>query len=796
MTRGHATLAGTVLLPVVAAATTWVATFAWRGFTETPGGFLNPLLLLAIVVAGTGIALRWWRVPTPLTILAQAVAGGVAAMLLITGSPLPVGDGWVELTRAVDRAIDTAQRFAAPVPTQAPPIDALLILCGLLCLLLVDVLACTLHRVPLAGLPLLVVYTVPMSLIGDDVAWSVFAVTAAGFLTMLALQQSDQVTRWGRPIGVDRETGDPIAYGAGAHTARGTAGTIGGVATAFAVVLPALVPTVGVQLLDFGPGSGGGDEIRIDNPTTDLVRDFKAGKNTPLVEITTTEPSPSYLRILTLTRFSNVEWSPGNRDVPADNGATGGLPRPIGLASSIPKREVPYDVSVLPAFSSTWLPTQAPVSRVLATSDWRYDDETMDFLAVPDDLTTSGLDYSMTAIEADIDGEDLDTAGSSAGRVSEVFTDVPGDLPVIVRKLAAEVTEDETGRYEQAVALQNWFRSSFEYSLDTAEGSGYDALVRFLTDEPGGRIGYCEQFASAMAVMARVLGIPARVSLGFLAPTQTGQNSWVYSARDLHTWPELYFDGAGWVRFEPTPAARVPEVPEYTRFGDGPDEAPSQTADPSEAESSDLASNRPRVEETDDTTGATAGSSSGGRSWLGAGVAAVGVALAAVALLLPRSLRRRRREHRLEAGDPELAWAELRDTALDLGVTWPEGRSPRATRALLVEHLGSPLDPQTPDRPAHGAAVAPVAVESLDRLVHHVELRRYARPGSVADPDRDQVRDDAHTVLAALMGGATRRSRRRAQWWPRSVLRPGRRSRRTTSISIETTHGAVVDHAS
>lgn len=796
MNRSRGTVAGTFLLPAVAAATTWIACYAWRGFSEEPGGYLNPLLLLAIVVAGTGVALRWWRVPAPLVVLVQALASGVVAMLLITGSPLPVGDGWAELDRAISQALDSAQRFAAPVPTQAPPIDALMILCGLLCLLLVDFLACTWHKVPLAGLPLLTIYSIPVSLVGNDISWWVFAATAAGYLTMLFLQESDAVQRWGRPIGVDRETGDPIAYGAGAHVVRSTAGTVGGVATALAVFLPALIPTAGLHVFDFGPGSGGSDDIRIDNPTADLVRDFKAGDDTPLVRVTTNDPDPSYLRVVELTRFTNVEWSPGDRDVPADNRAVGALPPPLGVDPGTPRTETPYDISVLPAFQSTWLPTSTIASRVVADGDWRYDDDTMDFLAVPDDLTTSDLQYSMTKVDLDLSPEQLRTAGTPAGRVSEIFTDIPDDLPPVVRELAVEVTGSEQTKFEKAVALQDWFREEFDYSLDEVQGSGYDALEQFLGEGDNGRSGYCEQFASAMAIMARVLGIPARVAIGFLNPTQTGASTYVYTARDLHAWPELYFDGAGWVRFEPTPASRSGEVPSYTRIGEGPDDQPSDSAEPSAGESSQLPNNRPVVEETDVATGDFAGSGGGSGRWYLAGGAVLAGALLLVGALLPRTVRRRRREHRLGSGDPELAWAELRDTAVDLGIPWPEGRSPRATRQRLVDHLGTPVGPQTPERPAHGAEIAPEAVESLDRLVHELELQRYARPGSASTADRDAVRTDTRAVLTALVGGTAGAARRRASWWPRSVLTVTRRTRRTATGTVETPYGGIVDHAS
>ena len=115
------------------------------------------------------------------------------------------------------------------------------------------------------------------------------------------------------------------------------------------------------------------------------------------------------------------------------------------------------------------------------------------------------------------------------------------------------------------MALQNWFRENFDYSTDVNLGNGSDDLVRFLSEGEGGRTGYCEQFAAAMAVMARELGIPARVAVGFLQPEHIEGDTWVYSSHDLHAWPELFFSGSGWVRFEPTPSTRASGVPEYTQ---------------------------------------------------------------------------------------------------------------------------------------------------------------------------------------------------------------------------------------
>src|SRR5436190_23487779 len=119
----------------------------------------------------------------------------------------------------------------------------------------------------------------------------------------------------------------------------------------------------------------------------------------------------------------------------------------------------------------------------------------------------------MPSLTLDLTSQRLADAGTPTGKVSSAFTKLPKDLPPIVHDLAVQVTQDATTPYEKAVALQNWFREDggFTYSLVQApSGNGSDALVEFLSDGPGGRTGYCEQFASAMGVMARELGIPAR----------------------------------------------------------------------------------------------------------------------------------------------------------------------------------------------------------------------------------------------------------------------------------------------
>lgn len=780
-------------LAAAAAGTTWLSMLAWRGFTEHPITFLLPLLFLGLVVGVSGAVCRWARLSGALVLSIQVLLSGATVSAILSGSPVPVGPAWDRLTTNLRDSVTVAQEYRAPVPADTHGVDPLLLLGGLVCLLLVDLLACTLRRAPLAGLPLLVVYSVPVSLLVDGVSWWVFALTAGGFLLLLFLQENEQVSRWGRTLGSEEES-DPTGFGVRTGAVRTTAGAVGGVATVMAIFLPLAIPTLDLDLLPGGQG-GGGDEIEIENPMVDMRRDLRRGDDIPLIQVRTDDPSPAYLRVGVLNRFTDNEWSPGDRDIPAEQVASGEMPELVGVATTVPRREYRYDLTIQNGFRSIWLPTYAPISTISASGDWRYDRATMDFLRGEDeDLDTAGISYSMTGVELDLSGVDMSRAPSSAGIVSSDYLDLPDGLPATISNYAFQVTRNEPTRFGKAVALQQWFREEggFQYDIQATSGSGADDLLAFLSPAEGGRVGYCEQFASAMAVLARAVGIPARVAIGFLEPTRTGPGTFQFSAWDLHAWPELFFPGSGWVRFEPTPGGadgRADVVPDYTteRIPEVVD-----PTDPVQQPSDD-------VPVRDESTGATPteqAAADGGTAdatdvpWLPLAGGTGGALLLAGLLLTPRTVRRARRQRRL-AGGPEDAWDELRDTARDLGIPWLSGRSPRETGDALADHLGIPLTDRTPERPAHGGGIAPLAVEALDRIVRCVERVRYARVPAAPE----SLAADVETCVASLNGGAARSARRRAEWWPRSVLpRPGRLRASTSPTSVPVRYGGVVDH--
>lgn len=793
--RSRASLLSLATLSAFGVATTWTALLSWRGFVELSGHFLGPLLVLGAVLVVSGALARWWRAPAATVVLAQVLSTGVVTSLILTGSPLPVGGAWATLTDKLADAVDSAERYAPPVPGEAPGVDPLLILGGLALMLLVDVLACTLRRVPLAGLPLLTIFSVPLSLLGSGPAWYVFALTAAGFLAMLFVHEDEQVSRWGRAL--DRAGGgvDADAFGVRTRAVRANAGAIGGLVTALAIVVPAAIPTLELEVFDFGPGSGGSGDIDIENPMVDLRRDLIRGPDRPLLRVVTDDPDPSYLRIAVLNRFSSETWSSGDRDVPTTNQANGAMPSLEGVDPSVTRREHEYAVSATEEFASTWLPTASHVSRIEAPGDWRYDRATRDFLASEDDLDTAGLEWGFTSVELALDADDLAVAASGSGLVSEEFTALPSGLDEEIRRLTLEVTEGAPTRFEKAVALQDWFRrgGGFEYDDSNTGANGAEDLAAFLREGPGGRTGYCEQFAASMAVMARILGIPARVAVGFLRPDRDGPETYVFSAHDLHAWPELYLAGAGWVRFEPTPGDRATTVPDYTTQPiSGPDDLP--TSNPSQDDlqdpvpSSTAPSARPEAEQAGGAEG-----EDGSLPWVPVLVGSALVALLVLLAFLPRWLRRRRRTLRLAAG-PEDAWLELRDTVRDLGLSWPNARSPRQTADVLVQRFGAPPGPHSPERPRRGPEVNPEAVDALDRIVLALEVSRYAErePGPAGS-----WAGDVETCALALAGGSTPRARRRAEWWPRSLWARERVVSRPADDDEESqrpAYAGVVDH--
>lgn len=130
------------------------------------------------------------------------------------------------------------------------------------------------------------------------------------------------------------------------------------------------------------------------------------------------------------------------------------------------------------------------------------------------------------------------------------YLQVPSGEPARVRDLALNLVRDRPNPVEAAFNIQSYLQNHFRYDPNMGSAPGQDAVAQFLF---GTKRGYCAQFASAMVMLARDAGIPARLASGYATGTDANGTFTVHDS-DGHSWPELYFPRYGWVPFEPTPS--------------------------------------------------------------------------------------------------------------------------------------------------------------------------------------------------------------------------------------------------
>ncbi|MEX2421263.1 MAG: transglutaminase-like domain-containing protein, partial [Actinomycetota bacterium] len=227
-----------------------------------------------------------------------------------------------------------------------------------------------------------------------------------------------------------------------------------------------------------------------------------------------------------------------------------------------------------------------------------------------------GMEYRVRAARPSPSFEDL-TAVSFDDPSLQAFTQLPREYPELGAQ--AEAVYDDAGAttvVERALALQDWFTGpdgDFTYDLGVPALRGDDALTELVLED---RVGYCEYFATAMAVMLRQTGIPARVATGFLPGRVTMEadpaagrvlTEYTVSTSDAHAWVEVLFPGAGWVTFEPTPRSDesqvVPSVDDLTpteSLAEQRERAAEEAAEQPDEQIPESESETPVVPELDD----------------------------------------------------------------------------------------------------------------------------------------------------------------------------------------------------
>jgi transglutaminase-like putative cysteine protease len=731
-------------------------------------GYILAAAVVTVVPMLAGIALRAARLPAWIVLVGQMAS-------LVLWVTLLYADGAVlgilptpQAAESIRILLDAGFEAARNEPPPAPASTGLVLLTTLgiaACHLLVDVFAATLHRVPLTGLPLLALYTVPAAIAPDGVPTMAFLAGSSGFVLLLTSDERTRLGQWGRhlthgvgltAITTQRRITD--------STINAAAQRVGVVAIGVAAAVPLLLPgfpdgVIGGQ----GSGPGEGGTVSVNNPIVDIRRDLRELSTERAMTVRTEGPPPEYFRLAVLDEFDGRRWQFSPRRLNTGFRLDRPLVAPPGLDADVESRTQSFTVDVSSRFESDWLPAPYAPTEVRAPGDWRYNPDTLDIIASDDDLTTSGLTYDVSALLSNPTGTDLFEATGAPSRILSGSTDLPDDLSDEVKDLTEEIV-GIGNRYEKAVRLQQWFREPgrFEYTLDRPQGHSDDDLARFLLDD---RRGYCEQFAAAMAVMARYTGIPTRVAVGFLRPTRVDVDEYEYTYAAMHAWPELYFEGSGWVRFEPTPAARDGAVAPSYSTGEIDEDENRPTSDPS-ASASPTEDPTRRQREPDPS--AAAGDSGGGGGWGTGAIVTLGVlaVLATIPGLLRLAIARRRWAR---AGDEreraEAAWSEIRDTYIDLRHPWPD-TTLRRTARVIQDRLKA----------------SEAADAALRRIALTVERARFAR---VATDDR-RLRDDVDTVCAALRQREARVDRWRARLLPRSLREGYRRWVASRPVSSQT----------
>jgi hypothetical protein len=264
---------------------------------------------------------------------------------------------------------------------------------------------------------------------------------------------------------------------------------------------------------------------------------------------TVSTDTPRYLGLTSLGVFDGTRWLPLAEDLrPADG--------PLGDAPA-GSETVVQNISIGKLAGQLAPAARTPISAVSQGGRSLQWANTAGALFVDGGLET-GFKYQVTS--ADIDPSPDALRQATVKGADPVYYTLPDSVPNEVRALAQQVTAQATTPYDQARALQDWFRANFMYSLTVQLGHSNDAMINFLSI----RKGYCEQFSGTFAAMARSLGLPTRVVVGFSPGLLGADGLYHVAGRHAHAWDEVWFDGYGWVLFDPTPGRGAPGAEEHT----------------------------------------------------------------------------------------------------------------------------------------------------------------------------------------------------------------------------------------
>lgn len=557
------------------------------------GDYAGPALLGMLMAAGLAIGAR--RLGTSTAVTAVVSAGALLWYLTLVFQAadsffgLPSPDALAGLRGQIMRAYRTSRIDYAPVPVREGYV-ILTVIAMWSAAALGEIATFRWKRPLVATVPVIALFSFVMIVGTQSGASLMVAVFLSALLVYWALESSHRLRSWGRWVtawtGRDG-TAPPSLTGSVARR-------MGASCVAAALIAPVLLPAIEDGLLSWRSGAGGGDGTGTGSGgrEVDLLVDIKP----QLIEqfddqfFSVQADSTSYWRLASLVHFDGRTWEPESdeKEEAPDGQIQSGeqMPDPANVERVTQTFEISgLRGDELPAAVQP-IEVSLPEDR---RDDLRYDVETADLLL--EDELDGELSYDVVSLVPKLTASGLRQA--QPVYADQSYTELPeADISAEVRALAERWTAGAETPFDKLVAIQERLRG-FDYEIQAIEGNASaDYLTDFLTRI---RAGYCQQFATAFAVLARLLDYPTRVSVGFLPGnvSTTEEGTFNVTGNQAHAWPEVYFEGFGWVRFEPTPrdlaAAPAYTVPEsggagpgvgaQSSAGAGPDGLPLPDAD-------------------------------------------------------------------------------------------------------------------------------------------------------------------------------------------------------------------------
>jgi transglutaminase-like putative cysteine protease len=528
-----------------AAATVGLALYSFTaalGFARVFGDWVFVGDVLIVIVVGHGLSwlLRQWPVPGAVAVAITALVVGWVILWLnypeTFSAVFPTGETF-SIARA-DLGLVRDQFSTAVAPVAYVGGWSLLAAIGTgLAVLLGDTFAFRARARGEALVPagVLFVFVAAVGVSRHRVGLTL-ALVAAGVLAAALLRArfaQPPRTVLGRPR---RALGITVP----AAAAVGTAVVVG------AWAIGPRLPGAGADALIDTKGRGGG-VTEVLNPLVDIRARLVDRSASELFVVRAS--APAYWRATGLSNFDGETWDlpDGGSLEDADGTLANAAPGSTELVQRIEIRGLGGDL----------LPAAAEPTRVVSGEGVQWAPEAST-LVHDDPALKPGDRFEVVSAIPNPSPEQLRSATSNLPP-DPIYLALPEGFPNSVRNDAVEVTAGAPSTYDAMVALQNWFRSNFEYSLEVPQGHGTSAIEAFLRQ----RIGYCEQFAGTFAAMARSLGVPARVAVGFTPGLGEG-GEFTVLGKNAHAWPEVWFDELGWVPFEPTPGRGAPNAENYT----------------------------------------------------------------------------------------------------------------------------------------------------------------------------------------------------------------------------------------